>query len=490
MDWGQGGVDTWKFFAPPIFPPWEPAERRMQLARLKMAKRPKFGIEEGEPFIMPQNRRTFLKASALATASFALPNMIPRSWARGNAGPNNRINLGLIGCGKISWGHRTTILATPEVQLTCICDVDNGRRATLHGMAREAYASRQGTVSYSGIKSFRDFRELLEEPGLDAVLIATPDHWHAVIAIAAMRKGLDVYCEKPLALTVEEGRAIVNTAKRYGTVFQVGSQQRSDRSFRHAAQLARSGYLGELKEIYTSIRTHRGRFCSLPAERVPEGLDWDMWIGPSPWRPYSSELSPDGEGKNYAWSKWREYLNYGEGYLTDWTPHHPDIAAWALDYDESGPDQVLFSRSKEGPELTYIWPHGVPMMLKKPKLEYHPEEEGSIFFIGTDGTAIAARGDYLKTYPEHLASISFKPGDDLLYISNDHFGNWIDCIRTRRACVCPPEAGHRSASLGHIGNLALRFERDIRWDAQAERYLGDAYLNRFLSRSLRSPWTL
>jgi predicted dehydrogenase len=433
-----------------------------------------------------QRRRDFIRLGSAAFASvWAAPFLLPSRAFGGslNAGPNSRINIGLIGLGKQMTGHRMALSGRPDVQIIGVCDVDGGRRELAKSEIEQAYAGRSGQSAYSGCKTFEDFRELLALPGLDAVVIATPDHWHSIIAIAACRAGKDVYCEKPLVNTIREGRTIVEVVKEYGTIFQVGSQQRSEYSFRFASQLARSGYLGDLKEVWVAVPQDPARVYNLPEEPIPPTLNWDFWCGPSPKVAYNAKIAPMGDPRRLGFPEWRQYFEFAGGNLTDWTPHHPNIVQWALGFDETGPTQILPPGDDVG-QLTWVWKNGLQMKVGM------PFPGGHVAFVGTKGTAVAARSGFLETTPASLANVVFRPDEDLLEVSTDHFGNWFDCIRTRRQPICPVEAGHRSACLGLLGNLALRFKRPITWDPDKETLVGTPELLPLLSRTIREPWSV
>lgn len=431
-------------------------------------------------------RRDFIRLSSVALASaWAAPFVLSsRSFGRNlEISPNNRINIGLIGLGKQMTGHRLSLAGRPEVQIVGVCDVAGSRRELARSEIEAAYAGQSGKPAYSGCKTFEDFRELLAMPGLDAVVIATPDHWHSIIAIAACRAGKDIYCEKPLVNTIREGRTIVETVKEYGTIFQVGSQQRSEYSFRFAAQLARSGYLGDVREVWVAVPQVAARVYNLPEEPIPPTLNWDFWCGPSPLVAYNAKIAPMGDPRKFGFPQWRDYFEFAGGGLTDWTPHHPNIVQWAFGFDETGPTQIL-PPGGDVKQLTWVWKNGLQMKAGMP----YPG--GHVAFVGTKGTAVAARGGFLKTTPASLAGTVFRPDEDLLEVSTDHFGNWFDCIRTRRQPICPVEAGQRSATLGLLGNLALRFNRPITWDPVKETLAGSPELLPLLSRTVREPWSI
>lgn len=431
-------------------------------------------------------RREFLRRGSLAAVGACLfPTIVPRRvfGQSPNSAPSERIGLGLIGMGKQMTMHREGLVHRDDVQIIGVCDVDRFRRELAKSEIEQAYAAETGKSAYRGVAAVEDFRELLAMPEVDAVVIATPDHWHSIIAVEAIRAGKDVYCEKPLAITVREGRAICDAVEQYACVFQVGSQQRSERAFRVAAQLACSGYLGDLKEIWVDVPQTPAMPYNVAAEPVPDGLNWDFWLGPSQVVPYSAELEPAGDMRGHDYPHWRDYIGFAGGRVTDWTPHHPNIAQWALGFDGSGPEWIL-PPGGDVAELTWIWPGGLPMKCGM------PYAGGMIAFVGTEGVAIAARGDLLETRPGHLKELRFRPTEDLLPVSTNHFSDWFDCIRTRRQPICSVEAGHRSATLGLLADLAMRFEKPIHWDAASELIIDDPALLPLLGREMRAPWSL
>jgi predicted dehydrogenase len=360
--------------------------------------------------------------------------------------------------------------------LAALCDVD---RLKLGQAGRRAERSRS---RLSGLVASGDFRALVDNQGIDALVIAAPDHWHATMAVAAMRAGKDVYCEKPLTLTIAEAKILVEEARRFDRVFQTGSQQRSDGKFRQACELVRNGKVGELRSVAVSIRTgfnnHPG-VCDLPAEPVPAELDWDLWLGPAPVRPYNPHIAPPSTSDE--WGGWRNFIDYSGGGMTDWGAHHVDIAQWGLGMDGSGPVEIHPSDGKEVPLLTYRYANGVPLTVDF--------ENNYIRFTGTEGTVEVNR-QYLKTEPASLAKWKTGPGDVRLATSDDHLGNWFDCIRTRKRPICDVAIGASSVTVCLLGNIADRLQRPLKWDPAAGRFPEDVEANRLLARSMRSPWRI
>jgi predicted dehydrogenase len=420
------------------------------------------------------SRRAFLKAAAAAAA----PTIIPSS-VRGAHAPSNRINVATVGLGPMGKGHMGALLGNPGAQVVAVCDIFKLKIDTGCEQVNARYEEAKKAGSYTGCKGFLDFRELLALPGLDAVTIATPDHWHALVAVAACAAGKDVYCEKPLGLTHFESRAIANAARRFGTVFQVGSQQRSDDKFRHACELARNGLIGDIKEVFIAVGGSPKPYCTLPAETLPEGLDWNMWLGPAPVRPYNKVLCPDVW--QHGFSGWRGYAEFGGGGQADFGAHHYDIAQWGLGMDESGPVEVI-PPTKSQP-LTYRYASGVTMYRSG------KEPGAAITFVGTQGWVGVNRGSFLKSSRVALETYAFRPSDIRLYKSANHMQNWLDCVKTRGPTICTAETGHRTATICQIGTIAETLGRPLTWDPAAERF-GDEAACRMLRREMRAPWAI
>jgi predicted dehydrogenase len=367
--------------------------------------------------------------------------------------------------------------------VVAICDIFKLKVDKACELINARYEDAKKAGSYKGCKGFSEFRELLALPDLDAVTIATPDHWHALIATAACAAGKDVYCEKPLGLTHYESRAIANAARRYGTVFQTGSQQRSDDRFRHACELVRNGLLGEIKEVFVAVGGPAKMYCSLPAEPVPEGMDWNFWLGPAPVRPYNKILSPGVW--EHSFPGWRGYTEFGGGGQADFGAHHYDIAQWGLGMDETGPVEVIPPSQEKGKStpLTYRYANGVTMYRGS------KEPNAAITFVGTKGWVGVNRGSFLKSNRVSLETYAFRPSDIRLYKSANHMQNWLDCIKTRGPTICTADIGHRTATVCQIGTIAEAIGRPLKWDPVAERF-NDEAANRMLRREMRSPWTV
>lgn len=433
---------------------------------------------------MPKpNRRHFLKTAA---AVVAFPYFVPKI-ALGNArrvAASERIRMGFIGVGNQGGGHVGSFLGSKDVQIVAICDVDRIKRDAKAKQCEDHYAAEREAGTYKGCTTYNNFEDLLARDDIDAVLIAVPDHWHAIVACAACRAGKDVYCEKPLALTIREAEEMVKAARRYNRVFQTGSQQRSAQNFRYACELVRNGRIGNLLKINVGVAGPAFE-KHLPEEPVREGLDWERWLGPAPWRPYNGERCSGDYGGG-----WRHIRDYSGGMMTDWGAHHYDIAQWGMGMDGQGPIEVTPPESppdirttpdpEKGATLTYKYASGVTV---------HHGGANGILFTGTEGKVEVNRG-YFKSWPESIGKEPIGPNDIHLYESNDHQQDFINCVRSRRKPICDVEIGCSTITVCHLGNIAYWTGRPIRWDPKAREIIGDPEAARWLWRPMRAPWRL
>lgn len=426
------------------------------------------------------SRRRFLKQTAGTASAFALPTIVPASalGADGQTAPSNRITLGFIGMGKMMRGHLGNFLGKGHCHVLAVCDVESIRLGQQQKRVDGHYA--KAKRAYKGCAAYKDFRELVARDDIDAVVIATPDHWHALPAIAAMKAGKDVYCEKPLTLTINEGKAMVRVARKYGRVFQTGSQQRSREEFHHACELVRNGRIGKVHTVHVNVGGPP-KPCYLPAQPTPEGLDWDFWLGPAPYRPYHADIAPGVDFK--GWPQFRAYRDYSGGSMTDWGAHHFDIAQWGLGMDDTGPVEIYPPGAKGYDRLTYVYANGVVMT------HGGARAGAGVEFIGPDGHVMVNRR-YIRTDPESIVEEKIGHNETRLYKSRNHQEDWLECIRTRRRPICDVEVGHRSVSVCHLGNIAYWINRPLKWDPVAEEFVGDEAANRMLQRTMRSPWRL
>lgn len=420
-------------------------------------------------------RRSFLRNTALGVAAPML--LSSRVWGA-KVAPGARIAIGAIGVGTQGRYLLNNCLKRAQVVVKAVCDVDTSRRQHARKMVEEHYAKAGGSDSPKVCEAYTDFRDLLARPDLDAVVIATPDHWHAMIGILAAKAKKDIYCEKPLTETIHEARALVRAVRKNDRVFQVGSMQRSAREFRRACQLVRNGAIGKIQEVHVGVGGP-ARWCDLPAETPEPGLDWNLWLGPAPWREYNSVLSPRGVHTHFP--NWRSYREYGGGGITDWGAHHFDIAQWGLGMDESGPLEVIPPEDPKAENGTkFIYADGTVMLHKS---------GGGITFHGTSGKIFVDRGKFEST-PESLVETPLEQHKIQLYESNDHIGDWLKCIRSRKRPICDVEVGARTVTVCHLANLAYWNRRPMKWDPKREQFVGGAGDNAWLDRAYREPWTL
>ena len=415
-------------------------------------------------------RRRFIRgAIAALTAPYVLTS---RAWGR--TPPSERITLGIIGVGNMGAGHVETLKNNRDFQIVAICDVNREKREKAKAIVEEAYGEDEASGLYRGVTTFNEFEHLLMRADIDAVLIAVPDHWHAIIAIAACQAGKDVYCEKPLSLTIREAEEMVAAARRYGRVFQTGSQQRSDGKFRLACELVRSGRIGRVLTVNVNVNGTSSERC-FPEQPVPDGLDWNRWLGPAPWQPYNQERASG----SYS-GGWRLIRDYSGGGVTDWGAHHIDIAQWALGMDGSGPVEIIPPNLSESKTLTFKYANGIVMSLGG---------ANGVLFTGTDGKIEVNRG-YFKTWPESIGKEPLGPNDVHLYESPGHHEDWLRCIRTRRRPICDVAVGASSVTVCHLGNIAWWTGRTLRWDPQRRQIIGDEAASRWPDRPRRPPWRL
>lgn len=426
------------------------------------------------------NRRNFIGKTAVGAAAVTV---IPRHVLGGNGfvAANDRINIGYIGNGKQIYTLLGGIGACKETVAVAACDV---YKSKLDMFAEEAAKNNAKKNINSKVDKYHYYRELLERDDIDAVVIATPDHWHAQMAVDAAKAGKDIYCEKPMALTVAEGRAMVNATRKYDRVFQTGNMQRSWRDFRHAVELVRNGYIGDIKEINVSIGGPVKQ-CDLPTQPTPEGLDWNEWIGPSLYRGYHVDLAPTHPHQG-PWAWWRGYRNFGGGLITDWGAHMFDIAQWAMDKDGSAPVQLIPpSKPEQTHGLTMVYDNGTRINHKM----WGGEGDGNaVQFIGTDGKIEVSR-NFLRTFPDKsLAKADLKETDKRVYFSDNHYQDWVDAMKSRSKPISDVAIGHSTAAVCNVANIAYELQRPLLWDSVAEKFNGDQYANLMVSRPIRGGW--
>jgi predicted dehydrogenase len=428
------------------------------------------------------SRRDFaIKASTALAGIMIVPRFVlggKRPDGSKYIAPSDIISLGFIGTGKQGRGLTTSFLGTNEARIVAISEVYKAKAQLTIDKIKAHYEKNTQLGAYSDIPVYNDFRELLARKDVDAVVIATPDHWHAAMAVRSAEAGKDIYCEKPLSLTVKEGRAMVNAARKYNRVFQTGSMQRSWPEFRQTAELIRNGYIGEIKTIKVNVGPPPKPY-DLAAETIPEGLDWNKWLGPNVPVAFNAELAPPISKDVFP--NWRNYKEFGGGMVTDWGAHMFDIVQWAIDMDNSGPVEVIAPDGKDHPFLTYRYANGIVMTHEK------WEWNNAIHFVGTEGE-IKVQRRKLETTPASLKDKYIGETEKHVYKSENHYKDFLDAMRKRTKPVCDVEVGHRTASVCNIGNIAYQLNRALVWNPKKEIFKNDAEANALLGRSMTNEW--
>jgi predicted dehydrogenase len=434
------------------------------------------------------SRRKFLKqlaaTSAGAVGAMGFPTIV-RAAALGRSGavaPSNRIVMAGVGFGMMGIPNMESLLGKDEVQWVAVCDLDRNHLLEAKAIVDKKYGN-------PDCATYHDFRELLGRRDLDAVSIAVPDHWHAILAIASARAGLDIYAEKPFFHELREGRAMCDAVKRYGRVWQTGSWQRSVENFHRACELVRNGRIGKVQRIEVGLPEGHHDFAETFGQEAitppPPELDYDFWVGPAPYVPYC---------KARVHMNWRWSTDFGGGQLMDWIGHHGDIAHWGMGWDTTGPVEVEgrgefpthgIYNSALRYYITAVYADGTPMVIAGG----YPEIRGGTKWIGEYGWVWVDRGGF-ETSPADLVREVIGPDEIQLYKSRDHYQNFLDCVRTRGLTIAPAEVAHRSASVGYLGLISIELGRKIRWDPATETLIGDPEAERLLSRAYRKPWAL
>ncbi|MEO9890939.1 Gfo/Idh/MocA family oxidoreductase [Aurantibacter sp.] len=421
------------------------------------------------------SRRKFIKRTALTAGAITI---VPRFvLGKGFVPPSDKINLGIIGLGKKGGGLAKDFAEKTNVQIVAGSDVWTTKNEWFKGHVEKLYAEKRNQSNYKGVSTTGDYKALLARPDVDAVIIATPDHWHAIQAIAAMKSGKDVYCEKPMTLTIKEGIDMVSTTTKTGAILQVGSMQRSWQKFQKAVELVSKGYIGEVSKVLVNVGDPAIPF-NMETEPTPKEVDWNAWCGPAPLLPYNYRLSPPTSDEFFP--DWRKFRETGGGILTDWGAHMFDIAQWALGMDRSGPVRFEPPSDKNAVRgMKMIYENGIEM--------YH-EDFGrgwGVRFIGSEGNLDISRS-YLETDPPTILTAELEASKTILDESRgNHFQNWIDAIKTRSQPLCDVEIGHRSATVGNICNIAYQLGRPLDWDPKKEKFIGDKEANKMKKRNYR-----
>jgi len=463
----------------------------------------------------------------------AAPWIIPSSarGTDGNAAPSNRIGVGLIGKGLMGSGHLHRLVGDRDVQVLAVCDVDRLRCEEGKHRVEETYAAERSSGTYRGCAAYNDYRELLARVDIDAVVIVTPDHWHALQAIDAAKAGKDIYCEKPISITVRQGRRLAETVRRYGRVFQTGTQYRSIPTIRQVCSFVRAGGLGKVKQVFTLWTSLGGFFgaprfkpyrhlmdvensgksyvpldITLPAEPVPDGLDWDLWVGPALWHPYNPAYHKNPSPGVVPWAFCEDF---GAASVTWHHSHSADVIQYALGAENSGPVELIHPSSGAYPTLTCKYADGTLLHLVdhwgmvKDVYKAVPAtarlagnfggvfvgERGWVTSMSTGGVVEGGPPSGVHRTEEIFEEMKLRTRQVNIG-ENNHHANWFDCIRTRRRPNCDEEIGHRSASLGHLTIVAHQLQRSLKWDPANEEFIKDEMANRLCFRAMRAPWRI
>ncbi len=427
------------------------------------------------------SRRSFLgRSAASAAATIAIPTFLPDLCrADGRAMPNDRLTIGVIGCGKMAKdNHIPILLRQTDTQIVAVCEVDQTRLDKSEERINKHYS--KANRKFKGVDAYKDFRKIIERDDIDAVLIATPENWHCIQLVEACKSGKDVFCEKPLTLSIAESKLCIDATRKYKRIVQTGSQQRSNvfGKFREAAEIIRNGWLGKIHKVTVGVGDPPID-CDLGTEKMEPGLDWDLWLGPAPKRGYHSILSPRGVHNHFP--QWRRYREYAGGGHADMGAHHYDIANWALGLDESGPVKIVppnDPKSKRG--VKFVYENGLEIIHGGP---------GGCVFHGEKGKLRIDRG-HLSSDPAEIAKLRPSRKDHIrLAVSKGHHRDWLDCIKSRKAPVAEVEKGARTAAQIHLGNLAYQFRREFQWDPHKWTFKSEKD-NELLDRERRDPWQL
>jgi len=447
------------------------------------------------PSSEPTPRRLFLGSLGKMLAAATAPCFVPSSvLGLGNRpAPSERIAMGFIGLGGQGDRDLRAFLGRPAVQVVALCDVDSGsdryERQWIRGLApalsvvEERYGEEKRSGRHKGCLTFADFREVVHRSDIDAVSIATPDHWHAIPTIMAAKAGKDVFCQKPLSLTVQEGRSMERAIRRYGRVFQCGTQRRSSAQCRHSCELVRNGRIGEVHTVRVGLPGGHTRVRAPVQERAmpaPEGFDYDLWLGQAPAAPYHLERCHFTFRWNY---------DYSGGQVTDWGAHFIDMAHWGMDKDNTGPVQIEGSAAY--PKDQFLWDTAESFDFEclygdGQRMIASNRFPMGVRFMGTEGW-VDLEGD---TEPKDLRASKIKPEETHLYACASQYDNFLDCVKTRQETSASVEVAHRSVSVAHLANIAVKLGRPLTWNPGKERFEGDEEANRSLSRPMRSPWSL
>ena len=448
-------------------------------------------------------RSTFLKkTAATAAGAFIVPTIVP-STVFGRNAPSNKIHVGQIGCGRIARDHDMPgVMQYDMARMVAVSDVDSKRMEDGKLLVENYYSQKAGSKKALDVKMYSDYREMLLDKNIDAVVISTPDHWHSQPAIEAALAGKDIYLQKPTSLTITEGRLLSDIVQRQGVILQVGTQQRSSPQFRVAAELVRNGRIGKIHTVKIGLPGDPAG-PDAPVMPIPKNLNFDMWLGSTPEVPYT-EIGVHPQ-VGYGRPGWLRIEHYGAGMITGWGQHHYDSAAWGMDTEYTGPISV--EAVAEFPKSGLWNVHGDFMVKQEYENGITVYTSGGfpngIQYIGTEGWIFVTRGAYRATASDPIPEGGAKSLDASdpkilesvigeneihLYRSNEQHGNWLDCVRSRKEPISPVEIGHRACSVCLISHIAMKIPGILKWDPKAERFIDNDAANEMLSREQRRPY--
>jgi predicted dehydrogenase len=439
-----------------------------------MSKTSNFLSSSNSNPIASKGRRKFIRNAAVGTLGF---HLVPRFvLGKGYVAPSDKINLGVIGLGKQGNLLSSSFLNNSQAQIVAGSDVWDGKREIFKQNVSEKYAEIRNIPSFQGVETYLDYKEMLERSDIDGIIVATPDHWHAIQSIDAMKAGKDVFCEKPLTNTIQEGIDMVAAVKKYQRVFQTGSMQRSWEIFRKAKEIVSSGKLGPIMQVQVNVGDP-ARPYDLPNQPIPEGIDWNLWCGPAPLTGYHESIAPKIVKK---YPDWRFFKEFGNGILSDWGAHMFDIAQWGLDMDHTGPVKYIPPKDKNAKRgMRMVYANGIEMV-------HHDFGRGwAVRFIGEKGILDVSRG-FLETLPNSILYPDPEKTTDCGFPDRgNHYQDWLSSMKTRKQPICDVEIGHRSATICNIANIAYELGETLSWNPEKEKFTNNSKANKMMKRDNR-----
>lgn len=429
------------------------------------------------------SRKKFIQTTLVGAVGFSLLPL----FSRCKTSVNDTIRIGVIGLGRQSVFLTQGFQQIPGIKIVAGCDVYGIKRQRFERNVKKMQEDNQQSIE---VTTYENYQDLLSRDDIDAVVIATPDHWHALITLDACKAGKDIYLEKPLTFTIKEGIKLCEAVRSNNLILGVGSQQRSDLNFQHAVNMVREGKLGDLKKINAYVGAPPTPYL-MPQEEIPSDLNWDKWLGPNPYIHYNSRLNPpislDPVQDETFWAEWRYHTEIGGGFLCDWGAHNFDIAQWALNMDNGGPVKIIPAGFESQDHISYVYKNGI-IVANEP---YNESKGFGVKFQSDDAWIEVSRGGYAASDASLLPTAEGGAAEGLAYESGtQHLVNFIDSVRSRKDTIAPVEAGHRSGSLGILGNIATTLNRPLDWDPENQKFVSDAEADTYLHRQYREGYQL